>query len=189
MGTTMADRTATRRVCVGAVSGVHGVRGVVRIKSFTETPEAVAAYGPVTDESGDRRFEISVVGRHKGSVLATLSGVRDRAAAAALKGLRLYVERAALPATSEDEYYYEDLVGLTAETADGEPLGKVTAVFDFGAGDVIEVQEADGRSVLLPFTRAVVPTIDVAGGRIVVVPPAGLLDEGDGNDQEGRDDG
>lgn len=195
----MANAATSGRVCVGAVSGVHGVRGVVRIKPFTETPEGVAAYGPVTDESGERRFEIALVGQHKGTALATLSGIRDRSAAEALKGLRLYVAREALPEPDEDEFYYEDLVGLTVETVGGEVLGKVVGVFDFGAGDVIEVQGSDRASVMLPFTRAAAPTVDIAGGRVVVDPPEGLLDDGseaedgpetEGGDVErGRDDG
>lgn len=177
MGAGADGSDTAERVCVGAVSGVHGVRGTVRIKPFTETPEGVAAYGPVTDESGTRRFEIAVVGVRKGIVLATLSGIGDRATAEALKGLRLYVERSALPAPDADEFYYEDLVGLAAEAADGSDMGKVVAVYDFGAGDVIELKGPDGGATLLPFTHAVVPTVDIAGGRIVVVPPEELPDD------------
>lgn len=183
----MSDPAPGRRICVGAVAGAHGVRGAVRIKPFTETPRGVAAYGPVTDESGQQRFDVAVVGESKGTLLATLSGVTDRTAAEALKGLRLYVDRAALPATDEDEFYYEDLVGLSAVTVDGEDFGTVIAVFEFGAGDVIEVQGADRQSVLLPFTRAVVPTVDIAGRRIVVDPPIVMADEEDAENGDAED--
>ncbi|MEM9684495.1 MAG: ribosome maturation factor RimM [Pseudomonadota bacterium] len=180
----MNETAPDRRVCVGAVSGVHGVRGAVRIKPFTETPKGVAAYGPVTDEEGIRRFDIAVVGEHKGTLLATLSGVTDRTAAEALKGMRLYVDRTALPPTDEDEFYYEDLVGLSAVTVDGDALGTVIAVFEFGAGDVIEVQGADRQSVMLPFTRAVVPTVDIAARRIIVDPPEFMADEEETDDRD-----
>jgi len=165
------------RVCVGAVAGVHGVRGAVRVKSFTAVPADVAAYGPVEDEAGTRRFRVKVVGERGGMVIATLSGVTDRDAAAALKGLRLYVDRAALPAAEEDEFYHADLIGLAVETADGAPFGTVRALHDFGAGDVIEIVPAEGGTpVVLPFTREVVPVVDLTAGRLVVVPPEGLLD-------------
>ncbi len=161
----------SERVCVGVIVGAHGVRGAVRIKAFTEDPAAVAAYGPVEDEEG-RRFRIKVVGIAKGVVTATLAGVDDRNAAEALKGARLYVARAALPAAEEDEYYHSDLIGLRAEYEDGSVFGTVRGVFDFGAGDVLELGLPDGRVEMLPFTRVVVPVVDVKAGRLVVVPPA-----------------
>lgn len=163
------------RVCVGIITGPQGVRGAVRVKSFTAAPEAVAAYGPVEDEAGTRRFELRVVGKAKGVVVATLPGVADRDAAAALKGLRLYVARDALPPPEEDEFYHADLLGLAAELADGTVLGRVRAVHDFGAGDSLEIAPEAGTPLLVPFTRAAVPVIDLAGGRIVVEPPEGLL--------------
>lgn len=167
------------RVCVGAVAGVHGVRGAVRIKTFTAVPADVAAYGPVEDEAGTRRFRLQVVGERGGMVIATLSGVTDRDVAEALKGLRLYVDRSALPAPEEDEFYHADLIGLAVETTDGIPFGTVRALHDFGAGDVIEIVPVGaGTPVVLPFTREVVPVVDLAAGRIVVDPPKGLLDGG-----------
>lgn len=171
------------RVCVGVVVGAHGVRGSLRVKPFTEDPAAVAAYGSVEDEAGERRFRLKVTGLAKGVVTVTAHGVADRDAAEALKGTRLYVARSRLPAPEEDEFYYSDLVGLAAELADGTALGTVKGVFDFGAGDVIELALADGRTEMLPFTRVVVPVVDVAAGRLVVVPPAVVEarggDEGD----------
>ena len=166
------------RVCMGIVGAPHGVRGAVRIKSFTDDPEAIARYGALEDEGGTRRFMLRVVGetRGDGMVIATLSGITDRDRAEALRGLRLYAPRAALPATGEDEFYHADLVGLTAVLEDGAPLGKVVAVHDFGAGDMIEITREAGQPVLVPFTRAAVPVVDLAGGRLVVDPPDGLFD-------------
>jgi 16S rRNA processing protein RimM len=165
------------QVCLGTIVGVHGVQGAVRIKSFTEHPADVAAYGAVSDESGARRFEVKVLGQARGAVLARLSGVADRDAAEALRGLRLYVPRAALPKTNEDEFYHADLIGLPVETSEGARLGSVRAVHNFGAGDILELRDEAGRELMLPFSDAVVPKIDLAAGRIVAAPPAALLEE------------
>lgn len=162
-------------VCVGAVAGAHGVRGLVRIKSFTERPEDIVAYGPLTDESGERCMVLTLVGRSKGQLLARVEDVADRDAAEALKGFRLYVPRAALPEPEADSFYQGDLIGLAAEYPDGRPLGQVRALHDFGAGPVLELTLAAGGSVMLPFTQAVVPLVDVGGGCLVVDPPAGLM--------------
>lgn len=163
---------------MGVVGAPHGVRGAVRIKSFTDEPEAVARYGALEDERGERHFALRIIGAAKGDgmVIATLSGVADRDQAEALRGLRLYAPRAALPPPAEDEFYHADLVGLAAELADGARLGTIIAVHDFGAGDMIEIARPQGQPVLVPFTRAAVPVVDIAGGRVVVDPPEGLLD-------------
>jgi 16S rRNA processing protein RimM len=165
------------KVCLGTIVGIHGVRGTVRIKSFTADPAGIAAYGAVSDESGARRFEVTVLGQARGAVLARLSGVADRDAAEALRGVRLYVARAALPKTNEDEFYHADLIGLPVETAEGARLGSVRAVHNFGAGDILELRDDAGRELLLPFSDAVVPSVDLAARRIVAAPPASLLEE------------
>lgn len=165
------------KVCLGTIVGVHGVQGVVRIKSFTADPGAIAAYGAVSDESGSRRFAVKVLGQARGAVLARLSGVADRNAAEALRGVRLYVPRAALPEANEDEFYHADLIGLPVETREGAALGTVRAVHNFGAGDILELRDESGRELLLPFSDAAVPEVDLARGRIVAAPPAGLLEE------------
>ena len=165
------------KVCLGTIVGVHGVQGVVRIKSFTADPADVAAYGAVSDESGARRFEVKVLGQARGAVLARLSGVASRDAAEGLRGLRLYVPRAALPKTNEDEFYHADLIGLPVETREGAPLGSVRAVLNFGAGDILELRDENGRELLLPFSDAAVPEVDLARGRIVASPPEGLLEQ------------
>ncbi len=177
-------RSRDERLCVGVIVGAHGVKGTVRVKSFTERPADVAGYGPVEDETGTRRFRLKPVGEAKGVVTATIDGVGDRTAAEALKGMRLYVPRTALPLPEEEEFYYSDLVGLTAVLADGFELGKVRGVFDFGGGDVIEVLGSGGTR-MFPFTRAVVPVVDIAGGRLVVDPPV----ETEVAEEEGNDGG
>lgn len=169
-----------QRVCLGVIVAPHGVRGLVKIKSFTAEPEALAAYGPLHDEAGTRTFEIALAGRTKDLLLGRVAGVADRDAAEALKGTRLYIERAALPEPEEaDTYYRADLVGLRVEDEAGQGLGRVAAVYDFGAGDLIEVERPDGTSDLLTFTRAVVPVVDLAGGRLVVRPPGAVEPETD----------
>lgn len=165
-----------KRVCLGLVAGAHGVRGAVRIKSFTAKPEDVAGYGPLEDESGRQRFSLRLVGEAKGVLIGWLSGVADRERAEALRGLRLYLPRAALPPTGEDEFYHADLIGLEAVLADGTALGQVKSVHDFGAGDTLEIERPEGPPAMVPFTRAVVPIVDLESGRLVIDPPPGLLD-------------
>lgn len=167
----MSAGNSLSHVCIGQIVGVHGVRGAVKLKSFTADPGDLAAYGPLFDETGARRFSVTLGGETKGVFLARIDGVADRNAAEALKGVKLFVPRAALPEPDEEEFYHADLIGLRAETEDGDLFGKVTAVHDFGAGDMLELRKADGRTAHLPFTRAVVPVVDVKGGRVVVCPP------------------
>ncbi len=170
------DPAGTPRLCVGIITGAQGVRGAVRIKSFTAVPEDVAAYGPLADEAGKREFALRPVGRAKGVVIATIAGVADRDAAERLKGMRLYVARDKLPAPGEEEYYHADLIGLAAVLRDGTPLGRVRAVHEYGAGDSLEVVSESGATVMVPFTRAAVPEVDLAAGRLVIEPLDGLLD-------------
>jgi 16S rRNA processing protein RimM len=163
---------------VGVITGAQGVRGAVRIKSFTEIPEDVAGYGPVENEAGDRCFELRLLGCAKGVLIAEVPEVRDRNQAERLRGVRLYLPRAALPETAADEFYHADLIGLEAVLGDGTPVGRVRAVHDFGAGDTLELERPGAASVLVPFTHAVVPIVAPAEGRLVVDPPPGLLDDG-----------
>lgn len=167
---------ARDRVCLAAVAGAHGVRGLVKLKSFTETPEDALAYGPLEDEAGARRFEVSLKGSAGGKagdlLLVKIEGVADREAAEALRGTRLYVARAALPEIAEEEtFYHADLVGMAAVDGEGRDCGRVLAVQNYGAGDLLEIQPARGASYLLPFTKAVVPEVDLAARRVVIAPP------------------
>ena len=167
---------ATKRVCLGVVTGPHGVQGAVRIKSFTQEPEDIARYGSLIDGTGSC-YELRLIGAAKGVVIARLSGVENRNHAEALRGLRLYLLRSALPQTEAEEYYHADLIGLEAVLSDGTPVGRVRAIHDFGAGDTLELARPGAPPVMVPFTRAVVPSVELAAGRLVLDPPPGLLDE------------
>jgi 16S rRNA processing protein RimM len=163
------------RILLGVVAAPHGVRGLVRIRSYTEDPMAVGAYGPLSDETGRKQYRVEALSAARGAVLARIEGVADRTAAEALRGLRLYVERSVLPEAGEREWYEADLVGLAAVGRDGRDWGKVVAFHDFGAGPMMEVS----GGLMLPFTDEAVPEIDVEGGKVVVSPPAGLLAGGE----------
>ncbi|WP_322096609.1 ribosome maturation factor RimM [Oceanibaculum indicum] len=165
------------------------MRGQLRVRSFTGEPAAIFGYGMLLgkrrDSDAGRSLTLKPAGQPKGElVLASVSGVADRNAAEALKGLRLYISRDALPALEEDEFYHADLIGLVVDQVAGERLGTVKAVHDFGAGDVLEVIREEGGSVFLPFTRAVVPVVDIAGGRLVADPPAELLESGSAGEED-----
>jgi 16S rRNA processing protein RimM len=159
-------------ICLGVVLGAHGVRGAVRIKSFAMNASDIAAYGPLQSDDSARRFCLTVRGVSRGAVLAEIDGVERREAAEALKGTRLYVPRDALPETGDDEFYHADLIGLGARTVNGEAFGVVKSINDYGAGDVIEIERENEQSIFLPFTRDIVPEIDLAGGSLVIDPPA-----------------
>lgn len=161
------------RVVVAAVAGAFGVRGEVRLKSFTAEPEAVADYGPLTDDRG-RSHEVTLEGPVKGGFAARLSGVATREQAEALRGTRLSVPRERLPSLPDDEFYHADLIGLSVRDPGGAEIGRVKAVLEFGAGDILEIALPGGRTALLPFTREAVPTVDLASGRLVADPPEGL---------------
>jgi 16S rRNA processing protein RimM len=158
------------RICVAQIGAAHGIRGEVRLRPFTGDPMAITSYGPLESEDGTRRFEIEALRPSKDLFVARLAGVKDRDAAEALTNLKLYVSRDRLPPAAEGEFYHADLVGLAAVTPDGTSLGTVTAVHNFGAGDVIEIKPENGETLLVPFTDAAVPEIDIAAGRMVVVP-------------------
>ena len=175
------------RVCVGVIVGVHGVRGAVRIKSFTEVAADIGYYSPVEDEAGSRKIRLKVTGEVKGSVIATLEGVAGRDAAEALKGTKLWVARERLPRTDEDEFLYSDLIGMAVLGTDGERLGTVTAVHDFGAGDVLDIALSPRGNLMVPFTKDAVPEIDVSGRSLVVIPPVYAPDEKEEGNSLGRD--
>ncbi len=164
-------------ICVARIGAAHGVRGAVKLWTFTEDPLAVKAYGPLATKDGARQFEVTSAREAKGHLVATLKGISTREEAERLNGIELYVAREKLPDTDEDEYYHADLIGLAAVNAANEPLGRVIAIHNFGAGDIIEIAPPSGATMLLPFTNAVVPTVDVAGGRVVIELPEEI--EGD----------
>jgi 16S rRNA processing protein RimM len=173
-----------QQVCVARIGAAHGVRGAVKLWTFTEDPLAVTRYGALSTKDGARQFEVTHAREAKGFLVATLKGVDDRNAAERLKGVELYIAREKLPETETDEYYHADLIGLAAVTTADAPLGRIIAIHNFGAGDIIEIAPPSGATILLPFTNAVVPTVDVASGRVVIELPEEI--EGDSPDGLGR---
>jgi 16S rRNA processing protein RimM len=160
-----------RDVLLAAILGAHGLKGEVRVKTFTETPDGLAAYGPLHAKDG-RAFSLESVRPSKdGEAVATFVEVRDREAAEALKGVELFVSRAALPDAGNGEFYHADLIGLDAEDSQGRRIGKVQAVQNYGAGDVLAIAGDGGEEILLAFTRENVPEIDLKGGRVIVAVP------------------
>jgi 16S rRNA processing protein RimM len=153
------------------------VRGAVKLWTFTEDPLAVKHYGPLMTKDGTRQFEVAHVREAKDHLVATFKGVATRDEAERLNGLELYVPRERLPETDDDEYYHTDLIGLAAVTTADQPLGKVVAIHNFGAGDIIEIAPPQGTTMMLPFTNAVVPTVDLAGGRVIIELPEEIEDE------------
>lgn len=165
----------TAQICVARIGAPHGVRGQVRLWTFTEDPFAVCDYGPLATKDGKRSFEVDDVREAKGHLVATLKGVATREDAERLNGVELYVARDALPDTEDDEYYHADLIGLAAVNAAGDAIGRVVAIHNFGAGDIIEIAPQEGATLLLPFTNAVVPTVDLAAGRVVIELPGEII--------------
>jgi 16S rRNA processing protein RimM len=164
------------RVCVAQIGAAHGIRGEVKLRSFTADPAAVADYGPLESEDGTRHFEIEGLRQAKGHLVAQLSGVRDCTAAARLANMRLYVARERLPPTEPEEFYHADLIGLRAEDRSGTELATIVGIHDFGAGDLLELRpRGQATTVLMPFTALSVPVVDIAGGRIVIDPPDDLF--------------
>ncbi|MBQ9731681.1 MAG: 16S rRNA processing protein RimM [Alphaproteobacteria bacterium] len=159
---------AVAKVCLGAIVGVHGIRGEVKVKSFTENENDLTGYGMLSDESGNRLFELKIVGHSKELLRVKIKGVDDRNAAETLIGTGLYIERTKLPQTAEDEFYHTDLIGLMALTAQGEKVGTINALYNFGAGDLIEIRTSENRLEMLPFTKEYVPTINLKEGYIIV---------------------
>ena len=159
----------TDRICIGAISGAFGVTGEVRLKSFCTVPEDIASYGPLWSEDGSRQFRITLTRPVAGGLGARIAGVVDKDAADALRGTSLFIDRAKLPSLPDNEFYHADLIGLNAIDTGGEMLGKVLAVHNHGAGDIIEISSICHKSaLLLPFTKAIVPNVDLAAGRLIV---------------------
>ena len=160
----------------------HGVRGEIRLKSHTETPLAILDYAPL-DGSDGRQYRITdarpAAGAASDMLIVRVAGIGDRNAAEALNGIELSVPRDRLPEPDPDDFYHADLIGLAAETTDGTPLGKVSAVYDHGAGDLLEIAVAGDTPLLVSFTRAVVPIVDIAGGKVVIDLPKEVDDSDD----------
>jgi 16S rRNA processing protein RimM len=156
-------------ICIGAIAGAFGVQGEVRLKSFCSEPTDIVAYGPLTTEDGSRTFHIDLTRPVAGGLGARISGVTSREEAEALRGTSLFVQRARLPKLPDDEFYHADLIGLTVYDTGGQILGRVSALHNHGAGDIIEISPTGHKSaLLLPFTKTIVPNVDLTGGRLIV---------------------
>jgi 16S rRNA processing protein RimM len=162
------------KICVGMIAGAHGVRGLVRVRSFTEDPEALFDYAPLTDEEG-RVYDLTLKSVAKDHFIAVLEGMADRDAAEALRGTRLYAPRTALPKAGSREYYEADLAGLAVTDKQGKDYGKVLALHNYGAGPFLEIGQNRKDSFMLPFTDACVPMVDIENKRNMIAPPEGWL--------------
>lgn len=170
----------TERICLGIITGAHGIRGEVKVRSFTENDRDIGSYGVLTDEKGAKTFSVRVVGRSKDDLRIKIEGCDDRNQAEALKGTGLYVERSALPETAEEEFYQTDLIGLEVKSESGAKIGRVEAFYNFGAGDIIEIRVGQ-KLEMLPFTKEFVPEINIKDGYIIVRDPVSAADDGDKN--------
>lgn len=165
----------TQRICIGAIAGAFGVSGEVRLKSFCSQAEDIAAYGPLYSEDGARRFKITLTRPVSGGLGARIEGVATKDEADALRGVSLFVDREELPGLPDDEFYHADLIGLDVHDTGGAALGRVIGIHNYGAGDILEIQREGHKSaLLLPFTRATVPTVDTVMRRVIVDLPEGL---------------
>ena len=163
------------RICVGVIVGSHGLQGLVKIKSFMVISDDITAYGPLTDKNGKRSFKLDLISSNKKGIVAKLDGIKDRTASEELRGIELYLSRDLLPDLKEDEFYYSDLVGLVVEDINGEIIGTVGIVDNYGAGEVIEVDLRGGGTEMYRMSLEVIPDIDLKNGRIVVNPPSEIF--------------
>lgn len=174
----ISSASASPRILLGEITGVHGIKGEVVIRSYAADPEDIGAYGPLSDQSGRATYEITPLRSGPKGVVARVAGIQDRTAAEQLRGTKLYIARAALPAADDNEFYVTDLVGLRAVIPQGTAVGKIVAVHNFGAGDIVEVAIAGEKATeLVPFTDAYFPLVDVAGGHVHLVLPASVEGE------------
>ena len=178
----------TDRILIGRIKGAHGIRGEVLVTSFAADPEDLGGYGPLESEDRSRTIELAVIRLTPKGVVARVAGIADRTAAEALAGLDLYIDRDRLPEPEPDAFYHADLIGLDAVTADGRILGRIVDVPNYGAGDLLEIRLDGGRKTeLIPFTDAYVPSIDLAAGRVTVVPPTYAGDDGPHTERDDDD--
>ena len=177
-------------VLMARIGAAHGIRGEVRVKAFASDPADLAQYSPLASSDG-RLFKVDAIrpaaGGSRDMLVVHFSGIDTRNAAEGLNGIELFVPRDRLGETVADEYFHADLIGLDAVTIAGKPLGTVIRVQNFGAGDLLEVAPRRGDTLLIPFRKAVVPEVDLAGGRLIVDPPPGLLDESEAGEEHAPD--
>lgn len=175
------------RVCLGAIVGVHGIKGEVKVKSFTEYDMDIDQYGPLEDEPASRKFDIKVVGHSKEILRVKIKGVDDRNMAETLVGCGLYVSRDKLPELEEEEFYHTDLIGLDVKFADtNEVIGNVLAVYNFGAGDLLDIKiNGQKNSAMVPFTKDYVPEVNISNGYIIIAKSSIDFSNEENNSHEG----
>jgi 16S rRNA processing protein RimM len=167
---------ASELICVGAVTGARGVKGDVRIKSFTANPQDIASYGPLYDKTGNVAYELKVTGQAKDQLIGRIVGTPDRTAAEKLRGLQFFVPRYNLPTIDDDEFYFSDLIGLNVEDTRGKALGIISSIENFGAGDILEIVGVINGGLMVSFTKETVPQVDIQNGFVVINPPDGIFD-------------
>ena len=170
------------KVCLGAIVGVHGIRGEVKVKSFSSDEKNLTRYGLLSNDKGDKRFELKIVGHSKELLRCKIKGVDDRTTAETLIGTGLYVDRALLPELKDEEFYHTDLIGLEVKNSSSEVLGQVNALYNFGAGDILEIKMNNGSLEMVPFTKSFVPVINIKDGYIIVEMMHFVEDEAEGNE-------
>ena len=185
----MADNEQSQRVLLGEISGVHGIRGDLLVRTYTAMPEAIASYGPLTDAAGAKTFSLKIVRVTDKGVVARIEGISDRTTAEALRGTKLFIARDQLPETDASEFYHSDLVGLKALAEDGTHLGEIVSVQNFGAGDLLELKPLAGASEFIPFEDQWVPKVDLATRSVVIRRPPSTGDETDDADAGESDQG
>lgn len=170
------------KVCLGAIVGVHGIRGEVKVKSFSSDEKNLTRYGLLSNDKGDKRFELKIVGHSKELLRCKIKGVDDRTTAETLIGTGLYIDRALLPELKDEEFYHTDLIGLEVKNSSNEVLGQVNALYNFGAGDILEIKMNNGSLEMVPFTKSFVPVINIKDGYIIVEMMHFVEDEAEGNE-------
>ncbi len=161
----------SNKICIAVITNAHGVNGNLRVKSFGHDAKSLTDYGKLMDATGKKTFDLTITGQSKGQFIVKIDGINNRNDAEALKTTELFIMRDKLPDINEDEFYYTDLIGMRMETSDSSHYGTLKAVHDFGAGDLLDVNLAAGGSIMLPFTKEVIPHIDMKAGLLIVNPP------------------
>lgn len=180
-----AANAQSRLIEMGVFSAPHGVRGQIKLRSYTEIPEDICAYGPLQDKQG-RTYAISIAGEAGDMLIVSVQGINDRNAADSLKNIKLFLPRSKLPKLRKGEYYHEDLSGIEVFTADDKPFGRILSVHDFGAGTLVNIALAQGGEEYMPFNKQTFPNVDIDAGRAIIDPP--FIVKGDQKDESGQDD-
>lgn len=175
----MSQHKKSPRILIAEITTAHGIRGEVVVRAYTDNPDGLTAYGPLMDAAGRRSVTLTTLRVTNKGVVARVAGVNDRNAAEALRGTKLYVDRAKLPSTGEAEFYHADLIGLRAVAEDGQALGEIVSVQNFGAGDLLELKPLEGETEFIPFENRWVPTVDLDAGQLVIVRPTAADEDED----------